>query len=178
MSNQVDMFKYYASQLNLSKPQLEAVTNCFKACFEADETATNAATGTEPNVTKQPDETAPAENRQQNGSFQDNNMWSDVQMKELLKTNNGRLQQMMNNKGSRGVAKVSKGDEKAIMNAGRDVVNGNYHNIVNNEEARQRNMRWQNFLNKKLGLNLAVDGKWGKETAAAYKQYLASKNQA
>lgn len=36
MSN-VETFKYYASQLNLTKPQLEAVTDCFKACFEADE---------------------------------------------------------------------------------------------------------------------------------------------
>ena len=179
MSNQVDMFKYYASQLNLSKPQLEAVTNCFQACFEADETATNAETGTEPNVTKQPEEAAPSENRQQKGSFQDNNMWTDVQMKELLKTDKGsRLQQMMNNKGSRGVAKVSKGDEKAIMNAGRNVASGNYHTNVYNEEARQRNMRWQNFLNKTLGLNLAVDGKWGKETAEAYQQYLDSEKQA
>ena len=178
MSNQVDMFKYYASQLNLSKPQLEAVTNCFQACFEADETGTNAATGTEPNVTKQPAEAAPSENRQQKGSFQDNNMWSDVLMNEHLKTNNALLQKMMHNKGSRDVAKVSKADDKAIMNAGRDVVNGNFHNIVNNEETRQRNMRWQNFLNKTLGLNLAVDGKWGKETAEAYQQYLASKNKA
>jgi hypothetical protein len=178
MSNQVDMFKYYASQLNLSKPQLEAVTNCFQACFEADETATNAETGTEPNVTKQPEEAAPSENRQQKGSFQDTNMWTDVQMKEHLKTDNPLLQKMMNNKGSRGVAKVSKGDYKAIMNAGSNAANGNYHNNVYNEEARQRNMRWQNFLNKTLGLNLAVDGKWGKETAAAYQQYLDSKKQA
>ena len=34
MSN-VEMFKYYASKLNLSKPQLEAVTDCFKALCES-----------------------------------------------------------------------------------------------------------------------------------------------
>ena len=103
MSNQVDMFKYYASKLNLSKPQLEAVADCFRACFEADETGT------------EPEEAVPSENSQP---------------------------------------------------------------IGNNEETRQRNMRWQNFLNKKLGINLAVDGKWGKEAADAYQQYIASKNKA
>lgn len=41
MSN-IEMFKYYASQLNLSKPQLEAVTDCFKTCCEADD-ATDSA---------------------------------------------------------------------------------------------------------------------------------------
>lgn len=34
MSN-VDTFRYYASQLNLTKAQLEAVTECCKACLEA-----------------------------------------------------------------------------------------------------------------------------------------------
>ena len=34
MSN-VEMFKYYASKLNLSKPQLEAVTDCFKTLCES-----------------------------------------------------------------------------------------------------------------------------------------------
>ena len=110
MSN-VDMFNYYASQLNLSKPQLEAVTSCFKACLEADEG--------EPVGNEQPEQTAPSQDRKQNASFQDDNMFA---------------------------------------------------------EQRERIRRWQTFLNKQLGANLDVDGTWGPKTAAAYQQYLTSKN--
>lgn len=62
MSN-VEMFKHYASQLNLTKPQLEAVTDCFKACFEADANA-----GVEPSVTKVPKDVDVAKT---NASFDD-----------------------------------------------------------------------------------------------------------
>lgn len=116
MSN-VDMFNYYASQLNLSKPQLEAVTSCFKACLEADEG--------EPVGNEQPEQTAPSQDRKQNASFQDDNMFAEQSMKE---------------------------------------------------EQRERIRRWQTFLNKQLGANLDVDGTWGPKTAAAYQQYLTSKN--
>lgn len=126
MSN-VDTFKQYASQIDLSPAQLEAVTDCFQACFEADE-GEQADNGSEHAATETPDTTAPSEARQPHESFSD--------------------------------------------------AGGNYGSIAADEETRQRTMRWQNFLNKKLGLNLAVDGKWGKNTAAAYKQYLETKNKA
>lgn len=168
MSN-VEMFKYYASRLNLSKPQLEAVTDCFKACFEAD-----GSTGSEPKVDKQSDEVVPSEDRKQNAPFHDNNMWGDVSMQEVLKTKNPRLAKMMN--GAR-VPRVNRKAEADIMNDGRDVVNGNFHNIVYNEEKRQaekgRVMRMQTALNKALGINLAVDGILGPQTKAALKQYRA-----
>ena len=129
MSN-VEMFKYYASKLNLSKPQLEAVTDCFKACFEAD-----GRNVSEPNDDKEIYETDPSEDRTQDASFKDNTI------------------------------------------DGMDVVNGNFHNIVANEENRQaekmRVMRRQKFLNKALGINLAVDGICGPQTIAAEKRYKA-----
>lgn len=165
------MFKYYASKLNLSKPQLEAVTDCFKACFEAD-----GSTGSEPNVDKEIDETEPSEDRTQHASFQDNNMWGDVSMQDVLKTKNARLAKMMN--GAR-VPRVNRKDEEDLWATGRDVVNGNFHNIVSNEENRQaereRVMRMQKALNKALGINLAVDGIIGPQTKAALKQYRAKK---
>ena len=167
MSN-VDMFNYYASQLNLSKPQLEAVTNCFKACLEADEG--------EPVGNEQPEQTAPSQDRTQNASFQDDNMFAEQSMKDLMKTDNKMLQKTMNAKNS--AAKPTRGDFKSMMDAGKSVAGGNYHNVVYNEEQRGRIQRWQTFLNKQLGANLDVDGKWGPKTAAAYQQYLASKKQA
>lgn len=166
----VDTFKEYASRLRLSKAQLEAVTECFKACFESEEDV-----GVEPAVTEIPDSTTPSEDRSRTASFRDDNMWGDVSMKDVLKTNNDRLAKMMK---AKKVPRVKTGDEKTIMDYGRDVVNGNFHNIVSSEEDRQRNMRWQKFLNKTLGVNLVVDGKWGKKTDAAYRQYLAQKNKA
>ena len=168
MSNQVDMFKYYASKLNLSKPQLEAVTDCFRACFEADEG--------EPVGNEQPEQTAPSQDRKQNASFQDDNMFAEQSMKDLLKTDDKMLKNMMITKNS--AAKATRGDFKAMMDDGKSVAGGNYHNVVYNEEQRERIKRWQTFLNKQLGANLDVDGRWGQKTAAAYQQYLASKKQA
>lgn len=162
------MFKYYASKLNLSKPQLEAVTACFKACFEAD------ANGSENINPKEPDETTPSEDRTQNVSFQDPNMWGSDVMKRVTSTDNARLAKMMN--GAR-VARMNRNAEADIMDDGRDVVNGNFHNIVNREEERQaekgRVMRMQKALNKALGINLAVDGILGPQTKYALRQYRA-----
>lgn len=167
MSN-VEMFKYYASKLNLSKPQLEALTDCFKACFEAD------ANGSENINPKEPDETTPSKDRTQNVSFQDPNMWGSEVMKGVTNTGNARLAKMMN--GAR-VARMNRKAEADIMDDGRDVVNGNFHNIVNREEKRQAErasvMRMQKALNKALGINLAVDGILGPQTKDALKQYRA-----
>lgn len=173
MSN-VDTFRQYASQIDLSPAQLEAVTECFQACFEADE-GEQADNGSEHAATETPDTTAPSEARQPHESFSDDNMFTDVSMNELLKTDNPRLAKMMNAKKAAG---VSKGDAKTLQTLAQHASGGNYGSIAANEETRQRTMRWQNFLNKKLGLNLAVDGKWGKNTNAAYKQYLETKNKA
>ena len=167
MSN-VDMFNHYASQLNLSKTQLEAVTSCFKACLEADEG--------EPVGNEQPEQTAPSQDRTQNASFRDNNMFAEKSMEELMKTDDKMLQRMMDTKNS--VAKPTRGDVKAMTDDAKSVAGGNYHNVVYNEEQRERIRRWQTFLNKQLGANLDVDGTWGPKTAAAYQQYLASKKQA
>ena len=168
MSNQVDMFKYYASQLNLSKPQLEAVTNCFQASFEADEV--------EPAVTEQPDQTAPSEDRTKDASFTDNTMFTDESMKEALHTDNKLLQKMMNTPNE--AAKATRGDVKAMTDAGKSAAGGNYQNVVYKQEEADRIKCWQNFLNKTLGINLDVDGRWGKQTADAYQQYLNSKQKA
>ena len=168
MSN-VEMFKYYASKLNLSKPQLEAVTDCFKACFEAD-----GRNVSEPNDDKEIYETDPSEDRTQDASFKDNTMWGSRDMQDVLNTGNARLAKAMK---AAPVARMNRKDQEDIMNDGMDVVNGNFHNIVANEENRQaekmRVMRRQKFLNKALGINLAVDGICGPQTIAAEKRYKA-----
>ena len=163
------MFKYYASKLNLSKPQLEAVTDCFKACFEAD-----GRNVSEPNDDKEIYETDPSEDRTQDASFKDNTMWGSRDMQDVLNTGNARLAKAMK---AAPVARMNSKDQEDIMNDGMDVVNGNFHNIVANEENRQaekmRVMRRQKFLNKALGINLAVDGICGPQTIAAEKRYKA-----
>lgn len=172
MSN-VEMFKYYASKLNLSKPQLEAVTDCFKACFEAD-----GRNVSEPNDDKEIYETDPSEDRTQDASFNDNTMWGARDMQNVLNTGNARLAKAMK---AAPVARMNSKDQEDIMNDGMDVVNGNFHLVVDKEEKRQADiaakrqkvMNLQRKLNKELGINLAVDGIKGPQTIAAEKRYKA-----
>lgn len=177
MSN-VDTFRYYASQLNLTPSQLEAVTGCFKACFEAGEGMTQAAD-------KQPALTTPSEDRKKHASFKDNLPWA-AETKDALD-----LPSWMNNKKSKG-ATVDPETQRRIMGYGQNTVDGNFENTVNTEELRQsqeeaaarqrleakrrKNMERQKFLNRELGINLAIDGIWGKKSQAAYEEYLARKN--
>lgn len=161
------MFKYYASKLNLSKPQLEAVTDCFKACFEAD-----GSTGSEPNVDKQPDETVPSEGRKQHASFQDSTMWGASDMDRVL-DKEGASARLANAMNAKPVARMKRKDEKDLFATGREVVDGSFHNIVNRQATRERVMDRQKFLNKALGINLAVDGICGPQTIAAENRYKA-----
>ena len=176
MSNQVDMFKFYASQLNLTKPQLEAVTDCFKACFEAE------ANGVENINPKVQDETTPSEKRQPHVPFSESDhlhTFPENDMANLFKTNNARLARAMNAKTS--VPQVNAKDQKRIMDYGKNTAGGNYSNTVNMEEKRQADiaaqrqkvMNLQRELNKALGINLAVDGIKGPQTIAAEKRYKA-----
>lgn len=179
MSNQVDMFKFYASKLNLTKPQLEAVTDCFKACFEADGDA-----GFTQTATKKPDATTPSEDRKQHVPFKHNLPWSQ-------ETSNAfELPSYMKNRKVK-VAQMSDEDKHRIFGYGQNTVDGNFENTVNTEEAlrlqkeeaqrkqreakMRRNMNWQKLFNKELGLNIPVDGIWGKQTQAAYEEYQARK---
>lgn len=188
MSN-VDIFRQYASELNLSPAQLEAVTNCFKACFEADEGEPKTDnSGVEHAATETPDSTTPSEQRQPHKPFEENfNSFPEHEIKkfDLKNIENEKLRNYYANAAKNAsVAKVDPKVEKQIMDDGKSVAGGNYENVVLNAEKRQSNdlsnriMRWQTFLNKTLGLNLDVDGKWGKQTAAAYQQYLDSKKTA
>ena len=176
MSNQVDMFKFYASQLNLTKPQLEAVTDCFKACFEAE------ANGVENINPKVQDETTPSEKRQPHVPFSESDhlhTFPENDMANLFKTNNARLARAMKAKTS--VPQVNAKDQKRIMDYGKNTAGGNYSNTVNMEEQRQAGiaaqrqkvMNLQRELNKALGINLAVDGIKGPQTIAAEKRYKA-----
>lgn len=175
MSN-VETFKYYASQLNLTKPQLEAVTDCFKACFEAE------ANGVENINPKVQDETTPSEKRQPHVPFSESDhlhTFPENDMADLFKTNNARLARAMNAKTS--VPQVNAKDQKRIMDYGKNTAGGNYNNTVNMEEERQAGiaaqrqkvMNLQRELNKALGINLAVDGIKGPQTIAAEKRYKA-----
>ena len=167
------MFKYYASKLNLSKPQLEAVTDCFKACFEAE-----GRNVSEPNDDKEIYETDPSEDRTQDASFNDNTMWGSRVMQDVLNTGHARLAKAMK---AAPVARMNSKDQEDIMNDGMDVVNGNFHLVVDKEEKRQADiaakrqkvMNLQRKLNKELGINLAVDGIKGPQTIAAEKRYNA-----
>ena len=174
MSN-VEMFKYYASKLNLSKPQLEAVTDCFKACFEAD-----GRNVSEPNDDKEIYETDPSEDRTQDASFKDNTMWGSRDMDRVL-NKKGASARLANAMKAAPVARMNSKDQDEIMNDGMDVVNGNFHLVADKEEKRQADiaakrqkvMNQQRKLNKELGINLAVDGIKGPQTIAAEKRYNA-----
>lgn len=179
MSNVVDTFKYYASKLNLSKPQLEAVTDCFKACFEADGDA-----GFTPTATKKPDATTPSEDRKKHVPFEGNLPWAE-ETDHVFE-----LPSYMKNRKAK-VANMSDEDKHRIFGYGQNAAEGNFENIVNTEEElrhqkeealrqqreakMRRNMNWQKLLNKELGLNMPVDGIWGKQTQAAYEEYQARK---
>lgn len=179
MSNVVDTFKYYASKLNLSKPQLEAVTDCFKACFEADGDA-----GFTQTATKKPDATTPSEDRKKHVPFEDNLPWAE-ETDHVFE-----LPSYMKNRKVK-VAKMNDEDKHRIFGYGQNAVDGNFENTVNTEEAlrlqkeeaqrqqreakMRRNMNWQKLLNKELGLNMPVDGIWSKQTQAAYEEYQARK---
>lgn len=176
MSNQVDMFKFYASQLNLTKPQLEAVTDCFKACFEAE------ANGVENINPKVQDETTPSAKRQPHVPFNESehfNTFPENDLANLLKTNNANLNRAMHAKTNS--PQVPAKDQKRIIDYGKNTVGGNYSNTVNMEEQRQAGiaaqrqkvMNLQRELNKALGINLAVDGIRGPQTIAAEKRYKA-----
>ena len=165
MSNQVDMFKFYASQLNLTKPQLEAVTDCFKACFEAE--------GVQPAVSEQPDNVNVAK---KHVPFDDSNLdWSEqhkiaFEMPSFMK----------NSKGLGTGSQLSARDQSNMAKLAASARDGQYQNNVYQVEqmqkdnaARQKVMQKQAFLNKALGINLAVDGIRGPKTIAAEKQYAA-----
>ena len=165
MSNQVDMFKYYASQLNLTKPQLEAVTDCFKACFEAE--------GVQPAVSEQPDNVNVAK---KHVPFDDSNLdWSE-QNKSAFELPSF----MKNRKGLGTGSQLSARDQSNMAKLAASARDGQYQNNVYQVEqmqkdnaARQKVMQKQAFLNKALGINLAVDGIRGPKTIAAEKQYAA-----
>lgn len=165
MSNQVDMFKFYASKLNLTKPQLEAVTDCFKACFEAE--------GVQPAVSEQPGNVNVAK---KHVPFDDSNLdWSEqhkraVEMPSFMK----------NSKGLGTGSQLSARDQSNMAKLAASARDGQYQNNVYQVEkmqkdnaARQKVMQKQAFLNKALGINLAVDGIRGPKTIAAEKQYAA-----
>lgn len=173
MSN-VETFKYYASQLNLTKPQLEAVTDCFKACFEADEANGTGSYANEQqsnkNVGKQPTK------------FDDSAMpWS----KET--ENIFELPSYMQNRKRLGTGtKLDARTQSNLNKMAANVRDGMYQNNVYQVEKiqkedkaiaqqRQRVMKQQQELNKALGINLLVDGIMGPKTQAAMKKYEAMK---
>lgn len=165
MSNQVDMFKYYASQLNLTKPQLEAVTDCFKACFEAE--------GVQPAVSEQPDNVNVAK---KHVPFDDSNLDWAAQHKDVFAMPSF----MKNSKGLGTGSQLSARDQSNMAKLAASARDGQYQNNVYQVEkmqkedaARQKVMQKQAFLNKALGINLAVDGIRGPQTIAAEKQYAA-----
>lgn len=176
MSN-VETFKYYASQLNLTKPQLEAVTDCFKACFEADEANGTGSYANEQqgNVTvgKKPTK------------FDDSAMPWPEETKNIFELPS----YMKNRKRLSKLGTGTKLDARTQANMNKMAANvrdGMYQNNVYQVEKiqkedkaiaqqRQRVMKQQQELNKALGINLPVDGIMGPETQAAMKKYEAMK---
>ena len=166
MSNQVDMFKYYASQLNLTKPQLEAVTDCFKACFEAE--------GVQPAVSEQPGNVNVAK---KHVPFDASNLDWAAQHKDVFEMPS------FYKGGKPKVVEPTEEDKSNMEKLAAGARDGQYQNNVYqvekmqqdraNAAARQKVMQRQAFLNKALGINLAVDGIRGPKTIAAEKQYAA-----
>ena len=173
MSN-VETFKYYASQLNLTKPQLEAVTDCFKACFEADEANGTGSYANEQqgNVTvgKKPTK------------FDDSAMPWPEETKNIFE-----LPSYMKNRKRLGTGTKLDARTQANLNKmAANVRDGMYQNNVYQVEKiqkedkaiaqqRQRIMQKQKELNQALGINLPVDGVMGPQTQAAMKKYEAMK---
>lgn len=164
------MFKYYASQLNLSKPQLEAVTDCFKACFEAD-----GSTGSEP-YNKETQNNVDLGKK--HVPFDDSGLpWSE-EMKNIFE-----LPSYMKNRKKLGTgSQLNKKTMQDFNKMAANVRDGDYQNNVYQiekiqkenkaiEQQRQRVMHLQENLNKALGINLTVDGIMGPKTKAALKQY-------
>ena len=176
MSN-VETFKYYASQLNLTKPQLEAVTDCFKACFEADEANGTGSYANEQqgNVTvgKKPTK------------FDDSAMPGPEEKKNIFELPS----YMKNRKRLSKLGTGTKLDARTQANMNKMAANvrdGMYQNNVYQVEKiqkedkaiaqqRQRVMQQQKELNQALGINLPVDGVMGPQTQAAMKKYEAMK---
>lgn len=176
MSN-VETFKYYASQLNLTKPQLEAVTDCFKACFEADEANGTGSYANEQqgNVTvgKKPTK------------FDDSAMPWPEETKNIFELPS----YMKNRKRLSKLGTGTKLDARTQANMNKMAANvrdGMYQNNVYQVEKiqkedkaiaqqRQRVMQQQKELNQALGINLPVDGVMGPQTQAAMKKYEAMK---
>lgn len=176
MSN-VETFKYYASQLNLTKPQLEAVTDCFKACFEADEANGTGSYANEQqgNVTvgKKPTK------------FDDSAMPWPEETKNIFELPS----YMKNRKRLSKLGTGTKLDARTQANMNKMAANvrdGMYQNNVYQVEKiqkedkaiaqqRQRVMQQQKELNQALGINFPVDGVMGPQTQAAMKKYEAMK---
>ncbi|MBR6892679.1 MAG: hypothetical protein IKN15_05525 [Bacteroidaceae bacterium] len=173
MSN-VEMFKHYASQLNLTKPQLEAVTDCFKACFEADGTNGTGSYANEQqgnvNVGKKPTK------------FDDSAMPWPEETKNIFE-----LPSYMKNRKRLGTGTKLDARTQANMNKmAANVRDGQYQNNVYQvdkiqkedkaiAQQRQRVMKQQQALNQALGINIPVDGIMGPQTQAAMKKYEAMK---
>ena len=196
MSN-VETFKYYASQLNLTKPQLEAVTDCFKACFEAD-----ANGDVEPSVTKMPKNVGVAKKYTH---FEDPNAgYNPANLNQLLDQMPDNLKNMV--AGRKNGSELSADIQQDFASMPGHIVGNNQEGMkvqldrlrehLDEEGARQQAeeqkeaeaerqrleanrrkiMERQKFLNRELGINLAIDGIWGKKSKAAYAEYLARKN--
>lgn len=176
MSN-VETFKYYASQLNLTKPQLEAVTDCFKACFEADEANGTGSYANEQqgNVTvgKKPTK------------FDDSAMPWPEETKNIFELpsymkNRNRLSKL--GTGTKLDARTQANMNKMAANVRDGMYQDNVYQVekIQKEDKaiaqqRQRVMQQQKELNQALGINLPVDGVMGPQTQAAMKKYEAMK---
>lgn len=176
MSN-VETFKYYASQLNLTKPQLEAVTDCFKACFEADEANGTGSYANEQqgNVTvgKKPTK------------FDDSAMPWPEETKNIFELpsymkNRKRLSKL--GTGTKLDARTQANMNKMAANVRDGMYQKNVYQVekIQKEDKaiaqqRQRVMQQQKELNQALGINLPVDGVMGPQTQAAMKKYEAMK---
>lgn len=176
MSN-VETFKYYASQLNLTKPQLEAVTDCFRACFEADE-----ANGTGSYANEQQGNVTVGKKQT---TFDDSAMPWPQQTQNVFELPS----YMKNRKRLSKLGTGTKLDARTQTNMNKmaaNVRNGMYENNVYQVEKiqkedkaiaqqKQRVMQKQKELNQALGINLPVDGVMGPQTQAAMKKYEAMK---
>jgi hypothetical protein len=175
MSN-VETFKYYASQLNLTKPQLEAVTDCFKACFEAD-----ANRDVEPSVTNMTKDVdvakkhVPFDDTDANFAHEDMqrlsaNLPSWMKGKKGYKTGTELGDNITHHLNSV-AAQAAAGNQNAVQHQLGQMKKDMDYAARREQAKRQRIMEQQKALNQALGINLTVDGVMGPKTRAAMKQY-------
>lgn len=149
--NNIVLFFESIDKIISNKNQANAVKSLFNICFESAYVDSD-------------------------GSFVDpNEGWQSYDLKQLVdpaSTNNKHVKNLLAMaKDKRENTGISDKTERELRNASSDVVSGSFDRMAKESDTRRKIERIQEMLNAKYGFNLVVDGKWGKQTDAAWKHH-------